>query len=354
MEIRIVLRQGAGTKSKTKMQDRSSASECRRSNNKKSVKTKKLCGMKKKEFAQCLSIVIRVRNAEKDLLRCLTALREQQLPSGYKLEIIVVDNESTDNSAEVARQFGAEVVFLATQEFSWGRSLNRGIDTVSGEIVLILSADAYPANDRWILEMITPFQEPKVVAVYGRQIPHPDAPVDEIARLSRAFPNKSLRYDSESDVFPQQGDCFVPCSNACAAIRRNKWEIAGFDESVDGAEESMWLRQIMQNGAMIVYNHMAIVFHSHKDTIIRNACRLLELWVSGWKRQGRKANIFLFIRGLLAYIKRRIINIIVVRNHFYNSVLALFQLPIELIFLIFVYIIIRSAKYEQFRSKYWS
>lgn len=295
-----------------------------------------------------ISIVIRVRNAEKDLERCLRLLSQQRLPEDDRLEIIVVDNESTDNSAQVAHHYGAKVVDLPRQEFSWGRALNRGIAAASGDIVLLLSADAYPAHDQWIQEMLAPFEDSHVAAVYGRQIPRPDAPIDEIVRLKKAFPSESHLCNSDTSISS------VPCSNACAAIPKKRWHSVRFDEHSGGAEESAWMRQIIESGFSVMYNHKAIVFHSHKDTIIRNACRRLELWVSACNKQGKEATLLLFTKELLAFVKRRIANLIFLKKHIKTKIFAFIYLPLELLGLIFVYGKIRNGKYQQFRSKYWS
>ena len=170
------------------------------------------------ESDNIISIVIRVRNAENDLQRCLNGLREQELPDRHKLEIIVVDNESKDNSVEIASRFGAIIVPLATQDFTWGKALNCGITKTTGAIVLILSADAYPANKNWVSEMTHPFENINVAAVYGRQMPRMDAPIDEIVRLKKTFGDASRVMNSIPENFSSRGGNF-PVSNACAAMR---------------------------------------------------------------------------------------------------------------------------------------
>ena len=67
-----------------------------------------------------VSVVIRVRNAAADLARCLAALRAQTMPASMELELIIVDNESTDGSVEVASEYGAVVVPISLADFSWG------------------------------------------------------------------------------------------------------------------------------------------------------------------------------------------------------------------------------------------
>ena len=56
-----------------------------------------------------ISVVIPAYNEENYLDRCLRSLREQRYPTS-QFEVIVVDNASTDATAEIARRFGARVV----------------------------------------------------------------------------------------------------------------------------------------------------------------------------------------------------------------------------------------------------
>ena len=71
-----------------------------------------------------------------DLLRgCLTALREQTTPPD---EIIVVDNDSTDDTVEVAASFGARVVTEPVRGVL--RATAAGFDAASGEVIEVNEA----------------------------------------------------------------------------------------------------------------------------------------------------------------------------------------------------------------------
>ncbi len=64
------------------------------------------------------SIIIRNRNEAKYLRPVLRALSLQEVKN---IELIVVDNESTDDSVEVARGFGAKIVTIGESSFTYGR-----------------------------------------------------------------------------------------------------------------------------------------------------------------------------------------------------------------------------------------
>jgi glycosyltransferase involved in cell wall biosynthesis len=84
-----------------------------------------------------LSVVIPAYNEEAYLPDTLSALRREL--AGVDSEIIVVDNESTDRTAEIARAYGASVVIEAIHNISSVR--NTGGRAASGEVIAFLDAD---------------------------------------------------------------------------------------------------------------------------------------------------------------------------------------------------------------------
>ena len=90
-----------------------------------------------------ISVVIPARNEAHRLRECIAPLRDAP---GVR-EVIVVDDQSSDATAEVARELGATVVRGAPLPSGWvGKiwALQQGIDAASGEVVVTLDADARP------------------------------------------------------------------------------------------------------------------------------------------------------------------------------------------------------------------
>ena len=90
-----------------------------------------------------LSIIIPAFNEERLIERCLqsvTASVSQNFTPGFTSEVIVVDNNSTDNTATLARQAGARVVFEPINQI--GRARNTGAAQAAGDWLLFLDADS--------------------------------------------------------------------------------------------------------------------------------------------------------------------------------------------------------------------
>lgn len=90
-----------------------------------------------------LSIVIPAFNEERLIERCLQSISAslaEHFKPGFTSEIIVVDNNSTDNTANLARQIGAKVVFEPVNQI--GRARNAGAAQATGDWLLFLDADS--------------------------------------------------------------------------------------------------------------------------------------------------------------------------------------------------------------------
>lgn len=94
-----------------------------------------------------LSIIIPAKNEEKNIVRCLHALARQKSDS---VEIIVVDNGSTDNTVALAKTI-ADKVFIKP-EFSLSELRNFGAREASGTVFAFLDADCVVDRD-WIAQI---------------------------------------------------------------------------------------------------------------------------------------------------------------------------------------------------------
>lgn len=198
---------------------------------------------------QRISVVIRAKNEDRWLGACLNAVVHQDWPD---IEMIVVDNHSTDRTREIATAYGARLVDISDADFNFSRALNWGIKEATGDLVAIVSGHCVPVNHRWLAAMAMHFREPDVVAVYGRQEPLPD---------SRPTDKRDLWISFGLDRKEQRRDYFF--HNANSMIHRSAWERMPFNENIHGVEDQDWAKKVLRDGARIVYEPAARVFHHH-------------------------------------------------------------------------------------------
>src|SRR2546422_4750795 len=109
-----------------------------------------------------VSIVVPARNEEELLPSCLRALTSQDY-SG-PLEIIVVDNGSTDRTAERARCFG--VTLVSEPRHGYAIALARGFSVATGDIVATTDADTVPPPN-WVSVLAREYAEHEEALAVG-------------------------------------------------------------------------------------------------------------------------------------------------------------------------------------------
>lgn len=108
-----------------------------------------------------ISVVIPAYNEEKWLPKCLESLASQEIKPD---EIIVVDNNSTDKTAQIASKFKARLVKESKQGLIYAR--NRGFDSANCEIIARTDADSVlPTN--WIKQIKSDFENSEIIGVSG-------------------------------------------------------------------------------------------------------------------------------------------------------------------------------------------
>ena len=117
---------------------------------------------------QKVSIIVRTKNEERWIDKCLAAIAEQQHKNH---EVIVVDNDSTDATVAKAKAFAVKLVNIS--QFRPGEALNVGIRASNGDVIVCLSAHCIPTGPDWLGNLITPLADANVAGVYGRQEPLP-------------------------------------------------------------------------------------------------------------------------------------------------------------------------------------
>jgi glycosyltransferase involved in cell wall biosynthesis len=171
------------------------------------------------------------------------------------VEIILVDSGSTDSTVSIAESLGARIVRIPSDEFTFGRSLNFGVQAATREFIVIASAHIYPIYPDWLECLLRPFGDDRVAVVYGKQRGTDESKFSEHQIFHQWFPNA----DAANQPSPF-------CNNANAAIRRSLWERHPYDETLTGLEDVAWAKWAQSQEHHVAYSAHAEIIHVHDET----------------------------------------------------------------------------------------
>lgn len=158
--------------------------------------------------ALTLSIVIPVYNEERHLKACLDTISDQTI---QPLEVIVVDNNSTDDSARIAKKYKS-VKILNEPRQSQVYAQKTGFDFASGDIIGRIDADTRLPKD-WVEKVVSYFEKcPEAAGITGSAIPYD-------IYMKRLGKHIQLFYHSLADIIAGKKMLW----GANAAIRRSAW-----------------------------------------------------------------------------------------------------------------------------------
>lgn len=169
-----------------------------------------------------VSIIITTKNEEKNIENCLRSIQKQTYPLD-RLEVIVVDNNSTDRTSVLVGSFQDKARLLSVQFFTKGpeRSAQRnfGVEKSKGECFLYLDADMILHQDvvRDCVAMVE--KSPDTVALYVSEIVMGKKFFSQVRRFERSF------YDAT----------VIDCARF---IKKASFQqVHGFDEQLTGPED---------------------------------------------------------------------------------------------------------------------
>jgi len=208
--------------------------------------------------ASTVSIIIPTFNGASRIGNCLDALLKQA--SGRDAEILVVNDGSTDSTADVVERYSG--VRLITQANAGpAAARNRGALEAGGTIILFTDDDCLPMPD-WLDAMLEPFRDPEVVGIRGVYRTRQRALVARFVQIEYEDRYRIMARLPRIDFIDTYS----------AGFRRDRFlEMTGYDTSfpVACAEDIDLSYRMSARGWKMVFAPAAIVYHTHPDTLSR-------------------------------------------------------------------------------------
>lgn len=113
-----------------------------------------------------VSVIVPFFNSERYITRCVEGLLQQSYPR-ENYEILMIDNNSSDASAETVRRYPGIRLLSETKQGAYA-ARNRGLQEAKGEIIAFTDADCVPTHD-WLHHIVTVMGQPELHIVLGRR-----------------------------------------------------------------------------------------------------------------------------------------------------------------------------------------
>jgi glycosyltransferase involved in cell wall biosynthesis len=244
----------------------------------------------------CVSVVIPCLNCAGTIRRLVRALLEQELPEEVDLEIIVVDNGSTDGSLSAVADLPVQVVREPRKGPASAR--NAGIRAADGDIILLLDADTRPAGPLLLLRHMAALRRREDIWISGGAITH-----DPEQRSPIAFAENATGLFNWHDGLAERYLSYQPTGNL--AFRRDLPERIGLmNEDLFWLEDFDWCRRVVKGGGKIFFSPGAGVYIKGR-TSLREALLKFYRWglnVRSVYFPGRREQFWLFERHVHLFL----------------------------------------------------
>ena len=224
-----------------------------------------------------ISVIIPTYNAARYLPDAIESILAQNYPN---LEIIIVDDGSTDNTTEILRNYDQKIIYYYQKNRGPASARNQGLQLSNGEFIAFLDADDLWPKDKIKHQLLHFLKSPDTDIVVGRQ------------RVEYLPDAKELLYD----------DTLISETQVCqslpiALIRKTVFDIIGnFDEELIYFEDWDWhLRARESNLTILVYNEVTNIHRRHANNMTHDILRMnkyaFNMFRKSLKRRRENPNI---------------------------------------------------------------
>jgi cellulose synthase/poly-beta-1,6-N-acetylglucosamine synthase-like glycosyltransferase len=201
-----------------------------------------------------VSVIVPVYNGQRTIGQCIKSLLSLNYPSG-SIEIIVVDNNSKDDTYQILRKYPVVALIEDRIQSSYA-SRNTGIRHAKGEILAFTDSDCIAEKD-WLLRAVECFGDGRVGCVAGRIEGYaPSNYIEEYLVRTHSLSQGSTR--------------FLPYAQTANAVyRREVFDAVGMFEEhwISGGDADMTWRMQLHSGYTLVPCDGALIYHVHRSTL---------------------------------------------------------------------------------------
>lgn len=195
-----------------------------------------------------VSIIAPVYNAENELGKLLDSLINLDYPQDL-VEIIIVDNKSTDNTREIVKKYPVKLLEEIDVQSSYA-ARNKGIKYASGDILAFIDSDCI-ASPKWLIEGVRPFSDG--ADLVGGKVEFYFSKRESAAEMYDSITNMQVEHNIKDRNVAKTANLFVKSFLFD--------EIGMFPGTVVSGGDVQWTSMATRAGCKLVYAPEAIVKH---------------------------------------------------------------------------------------------
>jgi len=208
-----------------------------------------------------VSVIIRSKNEERWIGHSIQSV----IDSFKNVEIIVIDNGSTDDSMFIVRNFVedpnlknkngsyADIQIYNLQDYTPGKSLNFGVSKCSNEVIMILSAHC--VIQKFNIELLEKLN--KYSCLFGKQIP-----IWNGKKISKRYIWSHFIDEEKINMYSELENRYF-FHNAASLFKKKLLVDMPFNENLTGKEDRYWVNSYVQNKNQFLYTPLLEVHHHY-------------------------------------------------------------------------------------------
>ncbi|MCP4705585.1 MAG: glycosyltransferase [candidate division Zixibacteria bacterium] len=196
-----------------------------------------------------ISVVVPIRNEEKHISQTIGMIQDQEYPSG-KLEILVVDGESNDQSRRIVKSLSDNddrIKLYPNPKRLSSAARNIGMNNSTGDIITFIDGHTYIDNNM-LFRNIADLMKTEEVSVLSRP-QFLDVPENSFFQKVIALARKSLiGHGLDSTIYCRENKRVDPTSSGATYTRKVVDKVGNFDENFDACEDVDFNYRVFQAG----------------------------------------------------------------------------------------------------------
>lgn len=223
-----------------------------------------------------ISVIIPTLNGEKFIKPLIDSLKRQTVSPK---EIIIIDSSSDDSTVRIAQIKGCITKVIDRKAFDHGGTRNLGESMASGDVIVFMTQDAIPRNEKFLGNLTSPLAEPRIAASFARQVAKEDA--TPIEKFTREFNYPSQTIFKDKDSIQYMGIKAFFFSDVSSAVRKDAFvKVGRFPEKIIMNEDMILAARLILEGFKVAYVSEAEVIHSHNYNFAQQFKRNFDIGVS--------------------------------------------------------------------------